>query len=69
MIEVQYVLMIDYLGVDGVWGSEKRQMPNGTTEEQALKHARGMLRDHAGRVELFRREIDVDWERVEDLRR
>ena len=35
MIEVQYVLMIDYLGVDGVWGSEKRQMPNGTTKEQA----------------------------------
>jgi hypothetical protein len=60
--------VIDYLGVGGVFGSERRRL-GPTSERLALEHARMMIRDHAGRVEVFSREVPLAWTSVKQLRR
>lgn len=57
--------MVDYLGKSGVWGSEARFYRN-RSEAAVLDEAKRTL-DHARRVEVFRREVAVPWEKVEEF--
>lgn len=66
--ETEYLLMIDFLGFSGVFGSQKHDLPRGTTEAQAVEKAKEMLQ-HAGRVEVFSREVPVEWVKVEEFNR
>lgn len=66
--ETEYLLMIDYLGRSGIFGSEKRFL-GAISEKYALKEAKEVLRDHAERVEIFSREVPISWKKVEEITR
>jgi hypothetical protein len=51
----EYQVTIDFGGRDGVHGIEKRNLGQ-VSEERALEHAAMMIRDHARRVSVERRE-------------
>lgn len=63
--EMEFCLMVDFLGRSGVWGTE-RVFLGVVSEEHALERAREKLQ-HAGRVEIFTREVPVRWDKVEEL--
>lgn len=66
--ETEYLLMVDYLGRNGVFGSERRDLPRGTTEAGAINAAQGAL-ETADRVEIFSREVPAEWTKVEEFNR
>ena len=63
MTDVEYMLMVDYRGVGGLWGTEARFRRN-TSEAAVIDEVKRTL-PHAVRVEVFRREVAVPWEKVE----
>lgn len=64
--QTEFMLMVDFQGAGGVFGTEQRRL-GAVREEYALDAARKALK-HAGRVEVFTREVPVEWVKVEELR-
>jgi hypothetical protein len=61
--ELEFRLVIDYGGRDGIRGLERRNL-GAISEERARTQMAEMLRDHARRVELQQREVG-EWVFVE----
>jgi hypothetical protein len=66
--EYEYLLDVDFGGVDGVWGFEHR-FRRQTSEQAVYAEAVELLREHAVRVSILRREVPSSWEKVEELSR
>lgn len=67
--ETQYLLMLDFAGAL----SQKRSLPDGTTERGALDAAKAVMDPEIPfgrpwRVEVFSREVPVEWTKVEEFR-
>ncbi len=68
--ETEYLLMLHYVTAEHGSRSVQKRLDPGTTEAEALHMAREWLRlEHPPwRVEVFSREVPVDWQKVEELR-
>ena len=66
--ETEYLLMRDFLGRSGIIGSDSHRLPHGTTEAQAIAQAEALL-EAAGRVEIWTREVPVEWTKVDEFTR
>ena len=66
-VDVEWMVMVDWLGYSGVYGRESR-FYRGRSEAAVLEEAQ-LTSGNAGVVEVFRREVRVPWEKVEEFRR
>jgi hypothetical protein len=66
--ETEYMLMVDFADPVIGFGSTPIYQPHGTTEASALAMANGFLeRGGVTRVEIFAREVPVEWTKVEEI--
>lgn len=66
--ETEYMLMVDYLGFRGIFGTDQERLDHRMTQDDVLKYARKRL-EHAGCIEVWTREVPAEWTKVEELRR